>query len=183
MRRFDNIVLSENEPMKRGSLWLKRKRQTPYNNDSKEKMKYSLSVWYYGNYGWESIIDFDTRYNINTVYDYDAGQSAVSITERGDIDKGTVTYTANIALYDGTRAIGGNTNLVVEKGLKKHVDSLQNQIDTINVKIAGIENKIASIEDSIVGITSAVGQLNSSVTSLSSSINSLNSRVSALENN
>lgn len=184
MRKFESIVMSEKEPiMKAGTLWLKNKRDVIYNPDSESKMKVSRSILYYGNNGWESFIDFDTRYDIESIYDYNVKEQPIELYRFSDEEKGIVTTTINYNLYDGNRNIANSSNLVLESGLKKHVDDLQRKIDDLTRELSEVKQAISNINQSISTINGNINSISGRVSSNTNSINSLSNRVSSLENN
>lgn len=176
MRKFDSILLSEGEPvMRTGTLWLKRKRETPYNSDANEVMKDSLSLWYFGPKGWESLIDFDTKYTLDKSFNYYEDNLPISIYDIPNINTGVTKTILDINLYNGSREPGNCGNLVMESGLKSQVDKLQEQIDNLKRDIIVLQNAVMSNTAEITGVKQTL-------TSHSSSLQNLSNRVSSLEN-
>lgn len=176
MRKFDSILLSEDEPiMKMGTLWLKRKRETPYNSDANEVMKDSLSLWYFGPKGWESLIDFDTKYTLSKSFNYYEANHPIQIYSIPNINTGVTETVLDINLYDGSREPGNCGNLVMESGLKSQVDKLQEQIDILKNNLIVLQNTVMSNTAEITGVKQTL-------TSHSSSLQNLSNRVSSLEN-
>lgn len=167
MRRFEALVMSETEPVTEGTLWLRRKHNTigPKPN---EVPPVGMSIWWFGEQGWQPMYDLDTRYNLNDEFTFTpAGAEPISIKVTPSPEVGLVAINRKYFMYNGSRNLANNTNFVSEAGLKKHVDDLQSQIDALRGRVATLEGEVASLQ--------------SQVNSHSSSISSLNSRVGSLE--
>lgn len=143
MRRFESIVMSESEPVNHGTLWLRKKMNSL---DPKGPMQFE--IWYFGDNGWQPLADFDTRYSIDNNFNYTGNDKAVNILETKDIEHGTVNTTLDFFIYDGSRQLANNNNLVNESGLKTQVDNLLNKINQINSTIQSLESRISSLENS-----------------------------------
>lgn len=135
--KFNSIALSKTEP-DTGSLWM---RQV---SDKGKDLGFSL--WWFTSEGWKKLFDFDTRYNVSTSYNYTASDKPYESKEVYNPENGIVKVDNAYNLYDASRDIGNNANLVTETGLKYHVDYLQSQIDTIQQSISSIDAKISYIE-------------------------------------
>lgn len=143
--------MSEVEPPKKdGTLWLRPKRTIVYDTDSKEIMKESISIWYYGNNGWESIIDFDTKYVLDKEFDYTAKSDPIYLSHHSYPNEGKVSDSIRFRLYDGSRSIGNNGNLVTETGLKKHVDELNTTINELLSVINGMNTTIENLNTRLI---------------------------------
>ena len=177
MRHFDKIVMAEKEPiMKMGTLWLRPKRTVAYDTDSNEVMKDSWSINYYGDNGWESILDFDTKYTISSQsFDSPSDNPIVPDSIPESEYDGSVGWMMNMYLYKGNRPIGENMNLVTEQGLKV-------EIDTLNSRINELDSKIDNILEMMQEMSNTITSLGNTVTTLGNRISSLESRVSAIEN-
>lgn len=167
MRRFEALVMSQTEPTTEGTLWLRKKHNTigPKPN---EVPPVGISIWYFGEQGWEPMYDLDTRYELSDSFDFVAAETKpidVEVTPNPEV--GLVSIEKTYSMYDGTRALGSNLNFVNETGLKKHVDDLQSQINALKERVSTLESQMTTLQ----------GRVNQNT----SSISSLNSRVSALE--
>ena len=167
MRRFEALVMSPTEPVTDSTLWLKGKRSTIKDLKPNELPPMGISIWYFGERGWQPLIDFDTRYNLNDLYDYAAATEPISTLVTPHHEVGIVDVDRTYSLYDASRELGNNANIVNETGLKHHVDFLQSQIDSLLARVNTLEGQLATLQ----------GRVNQNTNSISS----LNSRVSALE--
>lgn len=146
MRKFESLVMAETEPVTSGTLWLKTKPNTTNGEDG------GLSVWYFGENGWTPLFDSDTRYN--TTYSFEKTASEVSVTSIPNVQhKDGITNVSNtMYIYDGSRELGNNYNLVTEAGLNVHVTSLQEQINNLSnslTDLAGVTERLGQRIDTI----------------------------------
>lgn len=175
MRRFESIVMSVLEPIKKeGTLWFREKMNSIKDNEGKQK-KTGISIWYFGNNGWSPIIDLDTRYSTNTNFDFTAADDPIVTKPSNDTENGVVTTDVTYSIYNGNRELGSNANIVNETGLKKHVDDLQSQINALRARVTQLETNLTEL-------TSTVNTISGKVNTNTSSISSLATRVSNLEN-
>ena len=175
MRRFESIVMSETEPVPDGTLWLKKKKNSISNDDPSSKEPFGYDIWWFGPLGWQPLLDLDTRYEyVNKTLTGGVGRVPVMTEQTKFPEIGMVRIDTTYSIYDGSRALANNTNMVNETGLKKHVDDLQRQIDALTARVVTLEGKVATLE-------SNVSANSSKITSNTNAINSLSGRVSALE--
>lgn len=175
MRRFESIVMSETEPVPDGTLWLKKKKNSISNDDPSSKEPFGYDIWWFGPLGWQPLLDLDTRYEyVNKTLTGGVGGVPVMTEQTKFPEIGMVRIDTTYSIYDGSRALANNTNIVNETGLKKHVDDLQRQIDALTARVVTLEGKVATLE-------SNVSANSSKITSNTNAINSLSGRVSALE--
>lgn len=151
MRKFESIVMSESEPiMKMGTLWIKPERVVIGDPDSKESMKESVSLWYYGNNGWTSILDFDTNYNISILpFDTPSEESVIPDKYQASMYNGITDIILKTYLYNGNRSIGDNSNLVTEQGLKNHIEELNSKIQQLQTTIEEMTATIAILQTEV----------------------------------
>lgn len=154
MRRFEAIVMSETEPINQGTLWLKTKENTMDPKGPKQ-----FEIWYFGSKGWQPLADFDTRDSLTQNINYTESSKAVDITEEGSPEHGIVDRTLDFYIYNGSRTLGNNANLVNEAALKQHVDELQGQITTLN-------NQVSTLQGLVASHSTTISQLNSRLTAL-----------------
>lgn len=174
MRRFEALVMSETEPVTEGTLWLRKKHNTigPKPN---EVPPVGMSIWWFGEQGWQPMYDLDTRYELNDSFDYAAvGVKPIEVEITPSPEVGIVNIEKTYSMYSGNRTLGNNANFVNETGLKKHVDDLQAQIDALKVRVATLEGKVATLESQVATHSTQIANNRSSITTLSG-------RVSALE--
>lgn len=175
MRRFESIVMSETEPVPDGTLWLKKKKNSINNEDPNSKKPFGFDIWWFGPVGWQPLLDPDTRYEyVNHTLTGGVGTVPVLTEQTKFPEIGQVRIDTTYSIYDGSRALAANTNIVNETGLKKHVDDLQSQINALKARVATLESEVASL-------TTQVSNNSSKITSNINTINSLSERVSALE--
>lgn len=183
MRRFESIVMSETEPVPDGTLWLKKKKNSINNEGPNSKKPFGFDIWWFGPVGWQPLLDLDTNEYLDpdTRYEYvnhtlTGGVGTVPVlTEQTKFPEiGQVRIDTTYSVYDGSRALAANTNIVNETGLKKHVDDLQSQINALKARVATLESEVASL-------TTQVSNNSSKITSNINAINSLGRRVSFLE--
>lgn len=167
MRRFEALVMSETEPVQHGTLWLRKKHNTigPKPN---EVPPVGMSIWWFGERGWQPMYDLDTRYDLIDNFSYGVSSTPTNIEVVQQPEVGVVTIEKTYSLYDGSRAIGNNTNFVNETGLKKHVDELQAQIDALKTRVTTLETKVESLESQVSINRSSISTLNNRVNSLES---------------
>lgn len=167
MRRFEALVMSPTEPVTDGTLWLKGRKSTIKDQKPNELPPIGMSIWYFSEEGWKPLIDFDTRYNLNDLYDYAATSEPINTVVTPHHEVGIVDVDRTYSFYDASRELGDNANIVNEAGLKHHVDFLQGQVDSLSARVTALEEQLATLQ----------GRVNQNTNSIST----LNSRVSALE--
>lgn len=175
MRRFESIVMSETEPVPDGTLWLRKKKNSINTEDPESKKPFGFDIWWFGPIGWQPLLDLDTRYEYTDKV-LTGGVSGVPVvTEQTKFPNiGMVRIDTTYSIYDGSRVLANNTNIVNEKGLKKHVDDLQSQINALTARVSTLESEVASLR-------TKVSNNSSRITDNTNSISSLSGRVSALE--
>lgn len=174
MRRFESLVMSETEPITEGTLWLRKKHNTigPKPN---EVPPVGMSIWWFGEQGWQPLYDLDTRYRFVDTYSYNSTSGdPISVEVIPDIENGVVSIERDYSIYNGARDLNNNTNLVNETGLKKHVDDLQAKIDALKQRVSTLEDKVETLESQVASHSTQISSNRNSITSLSG-------RVSALE--
>lgn len=199
MRKFESIIMSNTEPLETRTLWIKEK--TGGVSPSGDNISKGNSIWYFGNQGWAPLFDFNTKYIISDSISYDATADMIVSKDTPDNSKETVDISRIYAVYDGSRDIGENANIVNETGLKVHVDSLQSQIDSAMTLIAGLrkdltehiadfDTHVLEYEDHVEAyktfkssIESKVEELSSKLNTLDASVKTINSTLSTLEGN
>lgn len=166
MKKFESIIMSESEPL-HTSLWL-RQALTPSKEDGKVVIRpMGFNLWWFSPQGWKPLSDFDTRYEVENNYLPDASSKPLDTETSYDYKIGVMSVVNTHFIYDASRVLGNNKNLVEETGLKHHVDDLQGQINSLKSRVSVLENKVSSLE--------------STVAQQSNTISSLASRISALE--
>lgn len=166
MTTFNRIVLSRTEPENTNDLWM-RDNIVPLSN-GKNELPHSKSLWWYCPEGWKKLFDFDTRYNTEWIFEYESqADDPLETTEKYDPMTGVTKVTNTLHIYDATRDLENNWNLVNEIGLKWHVDDFQKKIDDLQVQVTTLKDLNAS--------------LNQSVSELQTKYDSLASRIEALE--
>lgn len=166
MTTFNRIVLSRTEPENIHDLWM-RDNIVPLSN-GKNELPHSKSLWWYCPEGWKKLFDFDTRYETGWIFEYESqADDPLEVTEVYDPVIGITKVTNTLHIYDATRDLENNWNLVNEIGLKWHVDDLQRKIDNLQSQVNTLKEQNAT--------------LNQSVSTLQSNYSSLASRVAALE--
>lgn len=171
MKRFEAIILSEVEPG-HSCLWLRPPREN----------KGAMSLWWFSPQGWKKLFDLDTRYTTNVDFSVTPAESFMDSESTYDNFSGIVTTDTTYNVYDGSREIGDNGNLVVEKGLKYHVDNLQEQIDDMNDKLDDLSERVESNKQDIKDLQGTIETLQDGISTVIDSIENLDTRVSALEN-
>lgn len=182
-KTFNKIVLSKTEPSVE-DLWM---RLTP-----NETNGIGHSLWWFTSQGWKKLFDFDTRYSINTDFSYEASKKPFDSDSTYSPETGIVDMTNTYSLYDGSRELGDNANLVTEGGLKVHVDAINKEINSIkqrltkvetnlNNEISDRENADGGLSERIDAISTRLSTITETLTSISSNINMLESRISNLE--
>lgn len=170
MRRFESLVMSTTEPVTDGTLWLKKKKSTIKDQKPNELIPMGTSIWYFGEIGWQPLIDFDTRYNLNDFYKYTSTTKPIEMRVTPHHEIGIVDIDRTYFMYDGSRNIGNNGNIVNERGLKKHVDDLQNQINTLKEKVSELEEQVASHTTQIENNRSSISNLTNRVSELETTV-------------
>lgn len=175
MKIFNKVVLSETEPENISDFWLR-------DNVDPKKMTHSKSLWWFTPEGWKKLFDFDTRYNVSWNFDYETQSDfPMEVSESYDVTTGIDTVNNTVYIYDATRDIENNENLVNEIGLKWHVDDLQKKIDALAARVSQNEKDIASLKSRASSLEDSVKTLVELTATINQSINNLDSRVSALE--
>lgn len=196
MKRFEAVILSKQEP-EESSLWLRPSTEPIRDPDTGEVTKFhnGFNLWWFSPQGWRQIFDFNTRYVFKEAYEYTDAESSVTHTGTYNPEHGIDTTVFTYHLYDGTGTLSATPNLVTAKGLKKHVDELQEQIDQLKARCTALEERCTRLESRMstaeseidalqsltVTHTSEITSLESKDTSLESSINSLQSSLSTLQ--
>lgn len=175
MRKFEALVMSETEPVTDGTLWLRRKHNTigPKPN---EVPPAGMSIWWFGEQGWQPMYDLDTRYELNDTFNYEEGAKPIDIEVTPNPEVGVVNIEKTYFMYNGNRALGNNINFVNETGLKKHVDDLQAQIDALKARVATLEGKVATLESQVSAHSTQIANNRNSITSLGNRVSSLESQ-------
>lgn len=166
MRRFESVVMSETEPVSPGTLWLRPKKNTL---DSKGPTQFD--IWYFSEVGWRPIADFDTRYDFAVEYNPEVSGKSLVITSTPNPKEGIVSDNLTFFVYDGTRNMQNSSNLVLESGLKKEVDTLRSYID----------NEIARVDERINTLSSSLDTISNSVSSNTDRVAKVEGRLSLLE--
>lgn len=174
-RTFNKIVLSKTEPNVE-DLWMR----INIEKTDKGKFIHGHSLWWFTTQGWKKLFDFDTRYDVKTEYSYTASESPYDSKSEYNPKVGMVTVDNTYNLYDASRTIGDNANLVTEKGLKYHVDNLQRQIDALDRRVSKLESDLST---EIQTRELQVQTINSSLESLTDLVGELSSRLRTLEEN
>ncbi len=175
MRRFESLVMSTTEPVTDGTLWLKKKKNSINNEDPNSKKPFGFDIWWFGPVGWQPLLDFDTRYEyVNHTLTDGVGTVPVLTEQTKFPEIGQIRIDTTYSIYDGSRALAANTNIVNETGLKKHIDDLQGQINALKERVTTLEGEVATLKIQVSGNSSKI-------TSNINAINSLSGRVSALE--
>ena len=197
MRKFESIIMSNTEPLETRTLWIKEK--TGGVSPSGDNISKGNSIWYFGNQGWTPLFDFNTKYIISDSISFDATADMIVSKDTPDNSKETVDISRIYSVYDGSRDIGENANIVNETGLKKHVESLQSQI---NSALSQIETVSSSLTNHVKAFDGHVSEYNEHIegygkfksfmevliteltkkfTELDKSIETINSTLSTLE--
>lgn len=173
---FNKIVLSQTEPQP-SDLWMR------ITSDKGKELGHSL--WWFTAQGWKKLFDFDTRYSVTTNYNYKASSQAYESKSIYDPESGVVTVTNAYSLYDGTRDLGNNANLVLEKGLKTHVDILQKNIDKVATDLAtetsNRKSGDSALSSRIDSLSNSIGSITETMTGMSNTIQNIQGRLNALE--
>lgn len=172
-KTFNKIVLSKAEPSVE-DLWMRINIEKLPNG----KAIHGHSLWWFSPQGWKKLFDFDTRYDVATNYSYTASKMPYESTSVYDPKVGIVSVSNTYNLYDASREIGNNANLVTETGLKVHVDKLQGQINSLNTRMETAEANISELRRDLNTETSTRSREDSE---LLSRISTLESRISSLE--
>lgn len=146
MTIFNRIVLSKVEPENTKDLWMRN--NIPYTlKDGKKGMPHSKSLWWFSPSGWKKLFDFDTRYETKWLFESTAqAETPLEATEVHDPVIGITEVTNTVHIYDATRTLGNNKNLVNETGLKHHVDDLQGQINSLKSQVTTLQSKVSTLE-------------------------------------
>lgn len=161
MRKFNTVVMSVKEPEFESALWFKQK------PDSVEGSTSGFSLWYFSEDGWKPLYDLDTRYNLSNVFSskgVTGDPVNMEVSARPEV--GLVDMKNNYSIYDGSRQIADNGNFVNEKGLKKHVDSLQGQIDVIVDTLKTMENSMLKLADSLESMSRSIDSIQAELSSI-----------------
>lgn len=186
---FDKIVMSDTEPQT-SELWLRDAVEVIKNEDgSTTKKNLGKSVWWFTPQGWKKLFDFDTRYAFTYDYIYTGSTDPLVVESTYEAEHGISAIDNTMYLYDASRTIGNNSNIVIEKGLKYHVDDLQKRINALDERLTTAEEKLEEVKEDVVnvkdglsGITEIIEAMHQQVELQQSSIESLISRVAELEN-
>lgn len=165
-KTFNKIVLSQVEPNIE-DLWMRINIEKLPDG----KAIHGHSLWWFTSRGWKKLFDFDTRYSVSTNYSYSPSQDVLDSTQEYDPRNGIVSVNNVYNLYNATREIGDNANLVTERGLKYHVDDLQKKIDDLR----------KDLNSEISNRKSEDNKLSGRISSLSETVQNNTSRISALE--
>lgn len=174
MIRFKSIVMSETEPVPyQGILWLKKKKSSLSSKDSDIETSLGYDIWWFSPNGWRPLLDLDTRYEYeNTTITENSSSTPITIDQTNFSETGIVKVNTTYSIYDGSRTIDNNTNLVNETGLKKHVDDLQSQITTLSNKVSTLESKVSTLESKVSTLESSLSALETTVNTNSTDIKS-----------
>ena len=174
-RTFNKIVLSKAEPGVE-DLWMR------INIEKTEDGKFihGHSLWWFTTQGWKKLFDFDTRYDVSTEYSYSASESPYESESQYNPEVGMVTVNNTYNLYDASRDLGNNANFVTEKGLKYHVDDLQNQINDLVKRVTKAEQDISNEINTRAG---QIGEIRESISEITGMLDSLSNRLNNLESN
>lgn len=167
MRRFEALVMSQTEPVHPGTLWL-RKKHNDIGPKPNEVPPVGMSIWWFGERGWEPLYDLDTRYNLNTSYTYEESDTPILTTVTPYPNVGVVSINNEFAIYDGSRDLASTSCFVNEEGLKKHVDDLQEQINTLEGRVSTLEGEVASLRTTVNSHTQQIASLTNRIISLES---------------
>lgn len=169
MKRFEAIVLSETEPI-HTSLWLR-----------PDKDKHGMTIWWYSPQGWKQLFDADTRYNIKSEFDFSPAEYALVTKGTADHKNGITEVNNTYYIYDASREIGDNDNLVNEKGLKYHIDDIQDKIEAIDERIEELVTRVDTNEENINNLQESVATLQDNIGTVQESIEDIKSSVSTIE--
>lgn len=175
MRRFESLVMSVNEPMTDGTLWIRQKKNTIKDTATNTIPPAGMSIWWYGERGWMPLVDLDTRYNLHDAYAKEGVEDPIDITVVSKPEVGIVDITMTYSIYDATRELANNANLVNETGLKYHVDDLQSQIDALAERVTSLEERMTEIENRVSVLEPKVSKLQTDVSTLESRTDTLES--------
>lgn len=166
MITFSRIVLSGTEPTNTNDLWMRDTAVSPSSN--KNEMSHNKSLWWYCPEGWKKLFDFDTRYDTEWMFECESqADKPLDVVEKYDPLIGITKVTNTLHIYDATRSLENNWNLVNEIGLKWHVDDLQKKINNLQSQVNTLKEQNTSLSQSL--------------STLQSNYNSLALRVTALE--
>lgn len=186
-KTFNKIVLSQAEPQV-SDLWMRINiEKTPDG-----KAIHGHSLWWFTSQGWKKLFDFDTRYNTTTDFKYATSDKPFESESVYDSKTGVVSISNAYHLYDGSRELTNGANIVLESGLKKHVDNLQLQINKVNDRVTTLTNTVnQEIQDRISGDNNLSGRINNlqdavdksldTLITIGGNINSINERLTNLE--
>lgn len=176
MKTFDKIVLSETEPMT-SALWIRD--AEPQVKKSPENVTLSnagKSIWWFTPWGWKKLFDFDTRYSFNYEFNYEGSETPFDGESEYNEKIGIVDNNYTYSLYDGSRDIADNANLVTEKGLKKHIDEINEEFEDLKERVTTNENSIETINETIE-------KLGTNLETLTEIVSTMGNKIETLENN
>ena len=186
---FDKIVLSETEPQT-SELWMRDAIEFVKNEDgSTTKKSLGKSIWWFTPHGWKKLFDFDTRYAFTYDYIYNGSDTPLTLDSVYEPEHGISEVSNTMYLYDASRTIGNNSNLVIEKGLKYHVDDLLKKINALDKRLTKAEEDLKTVREDVntvkeglTGLTEVVEAIESQTEILNENYDSILERVAALEN-
>lgn len=170
--KFNSIVLSTTEP-DTGSLWM---RQV---EDKGQKLGHSL--WWFTSEGWKKLFDFDTRYNMSTEYKYSESESPYESKSEYDPESGVVKSNITYYLYDASRDISDSLNIVTEKGLKVHIDSIKEEITSLKNRVSATEVKYNELSGRVDNISNSLNGTLELLQEMNGTLSSIDNRLTALE--
>lgn len=190
MRRFESIVMSETEPVTPGTLWMRLKKNSIKGNNDEKLPVAGMSIWWFGEKGWQPLVDLDTRYTVTNINNYEPATKPLDseVTNKPEIGMVDTVVTYNI--YNGSRGLGSNSNFVNETGLKKHVDILKSEIDSLTNRVTVLEKTVNRHENELdvlkefmfTGFPETINDINTNITALTTKCNENASEIANIKN-
>lgn len=172
-KTFNKIVLSQIEPGT-SDLWMRiNKEKTP-----EGEVVLGHSLWWFTSQGWKKLFDFDTRYSVSANYSNKGTDTLLDSTSEYNAENGIVSVDNVYNVYDATRDIGDFSNIVLEKGLKVHVENLQAQIYALG---SALDSEINDRKRGDTDLNNKINNISKALGEISSVLQILESRIARLE--